>query len=203
MRYHVRMNVAVRHPAMSREQFLDWVQRQEGRFEFDGYRPIPMTGGSRNHSLIAVNILVALRTRLRGSSFWVLGPDAGLATGGSAVRYPDLIVTSSRGSGDDLLIPDVVVAFEVVSPTSVRTDRVVKLREYLGVASMRRYVIVEQAAAALTVLERDERGTAWQARALARGESLAMPEIAIEVPVSEFYEDVDLPDEPTSDAETS
>lgn len=188
---------------MSREQFLDWVQRQEGRFEFDGYRPVPMTGGTRRHNQIVQNVYGSLRSRLRGSGFWTLGPDAGLATGQNAVRYPDVIVTSAKGSGDDLLIPDVLIAFEVISPNSGRTDRVVKLREYLAVGSIRRYVIVEQMSAAITVLERDEHGTAWQARGFVGGEVVAMPEIGIEVPVSEFYEDVDLPDEPKPDEETA
>ncbi len=192
------MNVALRLPAMSREQFLDWVQRQEGRFEFDGSRPVAMTGGTRDHSQIVANILFSLRIRSAQRPFWTL-VEAGLASGSDSVRYPDVLVTSSRGSGRDLLTGDVVVAFEIVSPSSVRTDRVVKLREYLGVPTLRRYVVVEQTSVAVSVFEKNAGGTAWEARALVAGETLDLPEIGIQVPVSEFYVDVDVPDEPAAD----
>jgi len=193
------VNIALRPPAMTREQFLDWVQRQEGPFEFDGTRPVPMSPGTRRHSRILTNIVVALRSRLRAPNLEIL-VEAGLATAGEAVRYPDVTV-AARGAGDDLLIPDTRVAFEVISPSSERTDRLVKLREYRTVASLRRYLIVEQYRAAVTVLERREGENEWRACVRLRGEMLEMPEIGIEIPVEDLYEGVDLPDEPTESAE--
>ncbi len=198
------MNVALRLPAprlpiISREQFLDWVQRQEGRFEFDGFRPVAMTGGTRGHNAIVLNIHLTLRAALRSTGFFVLALDAGLATATAGVRYPDVLVTSSRGTPSDLLIDDVLVVFEVISPGSSRTDRVVKLREYLGVPTLRRYVVVEQTSAAVCVFEKNGDGSAWEASALVAGETLDLPEIGIQVPVSDFYTDVDLPDEPAAD----
>ena len=65
---------------MTREEFFDWAQAQEIRYEFDGFEPVAMTGGTANHSLITQNVLVALRTRLRGGSCRPMGPDAGVAT---------------------------------------------------------------------------------------------------------------------------
>ena len=35
------MNVALRTPTMTREEFLEWVQTQELRYEFDGVTPGP------------------------------------------------------------------------------------------------------------------------------------------------------------------
>ncbi len=40
-------------------------------------------------------------------------------------------------------MPGVIVVFEVLSPTSGRTDRIIKLREYQAVASIKRYVILD------------------------------------------------------------
>ncbi len=40
------MSVAVRQP-MSVAEFLAWEERQELRWEFDGFQPVAMTGGQR------------------------------------------------------------------------------------------------------------------------------------------------------------
>lgn len=186
------VNIALRQPLMTRDQFLDWAQAQEGRYEFDGFQPVAMTGGSNNHSVTCQNIWFALRTRLRGSDCEVLGPDAGLATVGDAVRYPDALVTCAKVPGTARLVPGVVVVFEVVSSTSDRADRIDKLVEYRAVPPIRRYVVLEYCSADLTVFSRPEGTGDWTATALTADETLDMPELGIAVPVYEFYEGVDL-----------
>ncbi len=178
---------------MTREEFFDWAQVQDVRYEFDGFEPVAMTGGTVNHNRIAQNIYFVLRTRLGGGSCEPLGPDAGLATVGNAVRYPDALVTCAKVSGAAHVVPGVVVVFEVLSPTSGRTDRIEKLREYRAVASIRRYVILEYTGIGLTVFERADGQDDWTASALSSSDTLQIPEIGIEIPVLEFYENVDLP----------
>lgn len=55
-----------------------------------------MTGGTAGHSIITQNLHAALRARLRGSPCRSLGPDAGVETVGTAVRYPDALVTCAK-----------------------------------------------------------------------------------------------------------
>ena len=74
---------------MSREEFFAWAELQDARYEFDGFEPVAMVGGSLNHSQICQNLYAALRSRLRGTGCRLYGPDAGVATSGNAVRYPD------------------------------------------------------------------------------------------------------------------
>ena len=192
------MNVAFRPPSMTRDQFFDWAQAQKERYEFDGFQPVAMTGGSNDHSIICQNIWSALRSRLRGSGCNVLGPDAGLATVGDAVRYPDALVTCAKIPGAARLVPGVVVVFEVLSPSSGRADRIDKLREYRAVPSIRRYVVLEYRSAGLTVFSRPDGAADWTATALTADETLDIPELGIGVPVHEFYEDVDLPGTPSA-----
>lgn len=186
------MNVALRKPRMTREEFFDWAEAQNERYEFDGFQPVAMTGGSIRHSQMTLNIHFALRTRLRGSPCRSLGPDAGVATVGDAVRYPDALVTCTKAPDEARVVPGVVVVFEVLSPASGRTDRIDKLREYRAVASIRRYVILEHASIGLTVFERASGDDPWTATALTADDLLQVPEIGIEIPVAEFYENVEL-----------
>lgn len=183
------------HKPWTQEQFFAWAGTQEGRFEFDGFRPVAMTGGTAGHSIITQNVHAALRSRLRGSGCRPLGPDAGVETIGTAVRYPDALVTCSNFDMSVRTIPGVIVVFEVLSTTTSRVDRIVKVREYAAVSSMRRYVIVESTSIGLTVMERNGPDEIWRATTLTAGDVLRMPEIGIEVPVTEFYEDLAFPEE--------
>ncbi len=185
---------------MTRDQFFAWAEADGGRWEFDGFEPVAMAGGTVNHSRITQNIHAALRSRLRGSGCRPLGPDAGLATIGDAVRYPDALVTCTKVAGDARLVPGVVVVFEVLSPTTGRVDRIVKLREYRAVPSIRRYIILEHSGIGLTVFSRDHGDRDWTATALTADDTLHLPELNTEIPVTEFYQDIEFPGADTATA---
>lgn len=186
------MTVALRVPAMTRDEFLLWLEAQDGRHEFDGVQPVAMVNNTRTHGRISQNLFFALRSRLGQGPCEVLGPDAGVATIGSAVRFPDALVTCTPGPGTDRIIPGAVVVFEIVSSTSGYTDRIVKLREYAAAPSIRRYVILESAQAGLTLYERADPGAPWTATGLLAEDTLDLPEIGVAIPVAELYEGVDL-----------
>jgi Uma2 family endonuclease len=186
------MNVALqRHWTI--EQSLDWAGAQEGRYECDGSRPVAMTGGNARHSQVTINIHTALRSRLRGAPCANYGPDLGVETIGSKVRYPDALITCTKFPGTDRFAPDVRVVFEVLGPSSGRSgrsDRIEKVRAYAGVPSIRRYIILETSDAGLLVLHRQDANDDWSAAALTLDDTLHLPELGIEVPAAEFYEDV-------------
>jgi Uma2 family endonuclease len=187
------VNIVTRKPSMTRDQFLDWAQSRDARYEFDGFQPVAMTGGSRDHNRITLNLHRALYERLKGTGCEPLGPDAGVATTGDIVRYPDALVTCTKGPGTDRLIPGVVVVFEVLSPGSGRTDRIDKVGEYRAVASVRRYVILEYNSISITVYAKTGGDDDWTGKKLTAQGSLQMPEIGIDIPVIELYEGTDLP----------
>lgn len=190
------MNVTLRPapppPVMTREQFLDWDGHVDGHWEFDGVRPIPMTGGSPMHSMIVARLIYTLLKRLDGTEWKVL-VDAGLATVGDRVRYPDVQVTRTPSPASAKLILGTVAACEVISPGTERTDRVDKVREYAAVPSLRRYIILEQTAPVLTVLHREDAGAGWSILPLAAGDTLELPELGIAVPVDEIYAGLTFP----------
>jgi Uma2 family endonuclease len=123
----------------------------------------------------------------------LLGADAGRATIGDSVRYPDGLVTCSPRTGEEYVTPNVVVVFEVTSPTSRRTDRIVKIREYAAVPSILRYDIVESASIGLTVLERQSGDQKRTVTTLMADDTMPLPEIGIEIPVAELCDGVDFP----------
>jgi Uma2 family endonuclease len=189
-----RMNSALRKP-WTRKRFFAWAETQEGRYEFDGSQPVAMTGGTVGHAVVMRNLHRALDARLHDGECQPLGPDAGVETVGAAVRYPDALVTCSRLDLAARTVTGVVVVFEVLSANTSRTDRIVKVREYAAVPSIRRYVILESAGVGLTVMERDGPHEVWRVTTLTNDDILRMPEIGVEIPVSELYAGVSFPED--------
>ncbi len=183
----------------TQDAFFAWAASREGRYEFDGSRPVAVPGGTVGHAIIMRSVHAALDNRLRGGSCRALGPGVGIATVGTAIRYPDALVTCARLDGETLTVPDVLVVFEILSSNTSRTDRIIKVREYAAVASIRRYVILESTSVGLTVLERPGPDEAWRATILTADDVLRMPEIDSEIPVAELYDGVSFPDETAID----
>ncbi len=182
--------------AWTLEQFLAWEEGQEMRWEFDGVRPVAMTGGTLEHETIGTNLRALLHERLRGKPCRVLGPTAKIEVQGR-IRYPDALVRCTPASRGATIVPDPVVVFEILSVSTSRTDRIEKLREYQATPSIRRYVILEQDGVAAMVFTRV--GEMWSTEVLAGDGILAMPEIGIEIALADIYVDVQFPD-PEPDA---
>ena len=180
---------------MTIAEFLDWEERQELRWEFDGFQPVAMTGGTVAHETIGGNIRFAVRSRLRGGPCRVHGPTLKIEVAGR-IRYPDAFVVCSPVPPRDTVVRDPVVVFEVLSESTSRTDRIEKLREYGATPSIQRYVILEQDAIAAMVFVR--RGADLLVETLTADDTLRMPEIDVEVPMAEFYTGIDLNEEPAA-----
>lgn len=189
------MNVVHRR-SMSLEEFLAWEERQERPFEFDGFGPVAMNGGTFAHDRITFNVQKALDARLQGKPCRPCGPNVKIVVAGR-VRYPDVIVTSKPVGLAATVVDEPVIVFEVVSEDTARTDRIEKLREYQATASIRRYVILEQKSIGANVFVRS--GDLWIAAPLSDNDTLSMPEIGVDIPLAEFYAGLDMPAELSSD----
>jgi Uma2 family endonuclease len=194
------MNVALRR-TMGLRQFLAWEERQPLCYEFDGFQPVAMTGGTAAHSAIQRNILHALTGRLRGKSCQPYGSDLKIEVVGR-IRYPDAFVVCTPVPPRQTVVTDPVVVFEVLCDGTASTDLVEKTAEYRATASIQRYVILEQTHAAGIVFVR--KGEDWVTDIVAGdGAVLSLPEIGIEIPLAEIYADVELTGTPSEDADAA
>jgi Uma2 family endonuclease len=174
---------------MTIAEFLAWEAQQPLRYEFDGFQPVAMAGGTEEHSAIQRNLAIAVGGRLRGKPCRFHGSDLKIDTG-QTIRYPDGFVVCSPFVRGRTQISDPVVIFEVLSDSTARTDLVTKNHEYVGVPTVRRYIVLAQDEMFGTIFERI--GTDWVGHLLHAGSILRMPEIDIELPLAELYEGVDL-----------
>ena len=190
------MNLALRKP-MTLAEFLEWEERQELRYEFDGIGPVAMTGGTYGHSTIQGNLAAALGARLRGTPCRFQGSDLKFQVAEGHVRYPDGMVICSPVDRAATVVLEPVVVFEVLSPITTRSDRLVKAREYQATPSVQRYVMLEQDSVGATVYARTR--DSWTHEILIAGSILALPEIGIELPLAELYEGLVFEAEPELD----
>jgi Uma2 family endonuclease len=99
------MNLALSKP-MTLAEFLEWEERQELRYEFDGVRPIAMAGGTRVHAAIQRNLTTSLTNPLRGKRCQFFGSNLKTQTADDHSRYPDGIVTCSGGKNTSTIVSD-------------------------------------------------------------------------------------------------
>ena len=175
--------------AMTPDEFLVWEAGQELKWEFGGFEPVAMTGDTDAHAAIQANIITALTIRLRGQPCYVRGSEIKVQTG-PGYRYPDAFVSCTPVARGATVAADPVVVFEVMSESTSRTDRTVKLVEYRLLPSVQRYVMLEQDQVLATVVART--GTGWGLETLDASGVLSMPEIGVEVAMAELYDGLDL-----------
>lgn len=181
------MSVALRRP-MTIDAFLAWEERQELRWEFDGFAPVAMTGGTFGHTQIQSNVIAALTSRLRGSPCRVGTSHMKILAAGS-VRYPDAFIVCTPVPRTATVVTEPVVVFEVLSEGTASTDHYIKNQEYRATPSIQRYVMLEQDFVGATVFART--GDDWVGHVLGPEALVDMPEIGISVPLTEFYEGID------------
>lgn len=190
------MSLAITNP-MTLAEFLAWEERQAARHEFNGVRPVAMTGGTRAHAVIQANLAIAIGGRLRGGPCRFYGSDLKIRTGDDHIRYPDGFVACTAAENTSTVVSDPVVIFEVLSPSTAAVDRIVKAREYQATPSVQRYVMLEQDRIGATVYARA--GDSWTHEILVADSMLALPEISVKLSLAELYEDLVLSSDESAD----
>ena len=182
------MDTALDRP-WTTESFLTWEDRQEFKYEFDGTRVIPMTGGSVAHQRIVFNLCLALMGLLNAYPF--LAVQEMRLRIGRRIRYPDVVICGAPLEQTMRTLTDALAIFEVLSEDTATTDRVIKLIDYAAVPSPRTYVLLEPTAIAATLFQRQPGGQ-WVASAHTEG-SLVLPGLEIAVPLADLYRGLSFP----------
>ena len=177
---------------ISPEEYLESELKSEVRREYLGGYLHSMPDSSEQHCLVAGNILVALHEHLRGKPCRVFGNSMKCriqSVGRDVFYYPDVMVTCGPRSKTDYFKRDPVIIFEVLSPSTVSTDRREKFFAYTSLPTLDAYVLVEQEKIGVTVFRRS--GEGWATEEIeGRDGVLALPRIEMELPLTLIYEEV-------------
>ncbi|MBI4910127.1 MAG: Uma2 family endonuclease [Acidobacteria bacterium] len=156
-----------------------------------------MSGGTRPHCLIAVNLTGLFLDRLRGKPCQAFNSDMKVGvTKKRGFGYPDLTIACGEqkylDDTEDLLMNPVII-FEVLSDSTRAFDRGEKFIEYQKLESLRHYVLVEQRFRLVEHFERVE-GNEWKYHSLTKdNDVLRLSAVGVEVTVAEIYEGINVP----------
>ena len=130
------------------EEYLALERKAEYKSEYLHGEIFAMTGASRKHNLIAVNIAGELNRQLKGKTCEVYASGMRVKVAASGLyTYPDVVVAGGEPQFEDdyfdtLLNP--AVLFEILSKTTERYDRIAKSGYYRGVESLAAHLLVAQ-----------------------------------------------------------
>ena len=179
--------------AMSVEEFLQWNLSQDQRYELvDGF-PVPlraMAGAKAQHDIIVVNLIALLRDQLRKSPCKPRTADTALRTNIKSVRRPDVTIECAPPERDSLEARTPIAVFEVLSPTTRKLDRSVKLQEYRRHPNLRVIVHVDPDILDVVVYTRNTTGD-WDDIRLERPKDIIrVADTPVALRLSDIYEGV-------------
>jgi Uma2 family endonuclease len=173
------------------EEYFAWEEQQLEKHELiDGF-VYAMSGGTKNHSVIAINSLLLIRSHLRGSQCQVFNSDLKISILHTAnYTYPDLSVTcDDRDREHPLYITYPCLIVEVLSPSTEAYDRGKKFDRYRRNPNLIDYVLVSSDEMAIDVYHRKDTGE-WVILSYREGDRVDLKSINLSLPIEQFYEEV-------------
>lgn len=188
------MSVPLNLTHLTVEEYLKAEESSELRYEYLGGQIFAMSGGSKEHNLITLNIASRLRSHVRGGSCSVFMSDMKvkleLANKGKSIfYYPDVVVSCDSEDQDRFFLNYPCLIIEVLSPSTETTDRREKLVNYRTLKSLQEYVLVSQDEVKVEVYRKDAQGN-WSLIILGKDDELGLDSIGVTLTMSEIYEDV-------------
>lgn len=187
--YEVVLN---RARTITPEEYLTFERDAETKHEYDGGQVFAMTGASRRHNRIVVNLITTLATRLRGGPCQVYPSDMRLHVAATGLyTYPDIsIACGEQGpeDPDDDTLRDPTVLIEVLSPSTERYDRGRKAEHYRTIESLREYLLVSQHQPRIEQYARTTGGQWLLTEAIGLDARIRLGAIDCELPLAEVYE---------------
>ena len=174
------------------QEYLEWEERQDIKYEYVNGEVFAMTGGTIPHTTIALNLASALKSHLRGSGCRAYMADAkvGISEDGP-FHYPDVVVSCDerdRQAIKFIQYPCLIV--EVLSPSTEGYDRGGKFGHYRRIQTLREYVLIDAEKVSVECFRLNDRGI-WELHSYEAGNEVHLTSVDFRFPMSLVYEDVE------------
>ncbi len=138
------------HPKvyLTPQEYLEIERTAEGKSEYVNGEMFAMSGATRQHNIITINVAASLHSQLRKRDCTVYSSDQRVKVSATGLfTYPDISVVCGEAKFEDarqdtLVNPTVIV--EVLSKSTEGYDRNEKFAHYRRMESLKQYLLVSQ-----------------------------------------------------------
>ena len=142
------MSTLTAYTYLTPEEYLAWERKQPFKNEYYNGQIITMSGASRSHNRITVDLTIQLGNQLMNSECEVFASEMRVRTSPEvSYFYPDVIVVCGEPRFEDdtfdtLLNPVLIV--EILFPSTAAFDRGEKFEHYKQLDSLQEYMLISQ-----------------------------------------------------------
>jgi Uma2 family endonuclease len=175
------------------EEYFTWEEKQLEKHELIDGQVYPMTGGSVNHSRIAIRFATMVDTHLDASSCIIGNSDLRVnILGTNNYTYPDISVTcDDRDKTTTQYITYPCLIIEVLSKTTEAYDRGGKFRMYQNNPVLKDYLLVSSTAMEIDLYHKNDAGQ-WMIINYGEGDTIELKSINLSFPIEQIYRGLNL-----------
>lgn len=142
-----------------------------------------MSGASRNHERIALNVASELVRHLKDKPCEPFSSDLKIKAG-NYLFYPDAMVVCDDPVSHEYYTETPVLVVEVLSKSTRRIDETVKRRVYQSIPTLQEYVLIEQDIVDVEVCRRSE---GWVSNHYFLGDAVRFESVDLTLSVADIY----------------
>ncbi len=178
-------------PRFTPAEYFAWEEQQLERHEYINGEVYAMTGGTINHSQIAIKITSMLNNHLDGSGCKTLNSDARInILETDDYSYPDASVTcDKRDKNNTQYIAYPCLIVEVLSDSTEAYDRGDKFYRYHRNPVLQDYVLVSAKSIAIDLYHRND-SNEWVITNYRAGDIVELKSIALSFPIEQVYREI-------------
>jgi Uma2 family endonuclease len=186
------MTVSKNYIYVSPENYLESEKISPIKHEYIRGEIYAMTGASKAHDTIALNLLTLLRNHVRGTGCRTHTADMKVRIETADVfYYPDATITCDERDNnfaeDFIRYPRLIV--EVLSDSTEAFNRGGKFADYRTIETLQEYVLISQQHVSVECFRRNAEGF-WVLYPYSTGDEIYLERINFHCPITALYEDV-------------
>jgi Uma2 family endonuclease len=180
------MSVVLAKRYISEEDYLEIEQHNDIKHEYINGEMWAMTGASLAHNILTSNMSRHFGNHLEGTRCTAVSSDLKVKADDNFF-YPDVVVLCSDENDDNYYTDKPLIIVEVLSKSTARFDKTLKMASYKTLPSLQEYVLIQQDVAEIIVCRRNNN---WAAEFFFLGDDVTFESINLTMAVETIYQRV-------------
>jgi len=183
---------------LTEDQYLALERAADFKSEYFDGEMFAMSGASMQHGRLQRNLITELSNALRDTPCEPFGSDLRVRVSRRMYTYPDVTIVCGKpilaDERQDVLLNPTVI-FEILSPSTEKYDRGLKLQHYRTIESLQDYILVDQSQIRIEHYTRQDKNV-WTLRDYQSLEdTMTIASIDAALSLARVYDRVEIPPE--------